>query len=291
MKKYSKNTQKKRSLVKFFIIVLAIILICSVALLLYVLLNKNIVFEKIEDSAKFVSDDVAKNSTPVIIDNVLVGGVYDKKWVSTERFYLNSTNKSNLEIDIYNKVGKKGTYELNSIAQGNTTTVYSATTNTNIIDEYFAIAKNDNADAMRLKAIKKQNITETEIKDVKRALGLYNLFNLTVKITEAYDISLSQGDNGVLIFATNEVGKSMGVFSAVVYVDSNNKTQLIKYNYIRDTKDASNWPIYSFKFLGDLNVDGKNEIIIQETKEFEVKYDVIEYNNNKFREVLSTVIK
>lgn len=291
MKKYSKNTQKKRSLVKFFIIVFAIILICIVALLLYVLLNKNIVFEKIEDSAKFVSDDVAKNSTPVIIDNVLVGGVYDKKWVSTERFYLNSTNKSNLEIDIYNKVGKKGTYELNSIAQGNTTTVYSATTNTNIIDEYFAIAKNDNADAMRLKAIKKQNITETEIKDVKRALGLYNLFNLTVKITEAYDISLSQGDNGVLIFATNEVGKSMGVFSAVVYVDSNNKTQLIKYNYIRDTKDASNWPIYSFKFLGDLNVDGKNEIIIQETKEFEVKYDVIEYNNNKFREVLSTVIK
>lgn len=291
MKKYSKNNGKKRSFVKFLIALFAIFIVLSVALFLYVLLNKNIVFEKIETESKFVSDDIAKNSTPIIIDNVLIGGVYDKKWVSTERFFLNSTNKANLEIDIYNKVGKKGTYALNSIAQGNTTTVYSATTNTNMIDEYFAIAKNDNFDAMKLQAIKRQNVTETEVEYVKKALGVYRLFNTTVKVTEVYDISLSQGNNGILIFATNEVGKSMGVYSAVVYVDNNNKASLLKYNYIRDTKDASNWPIYSFKFAADLNTDGVNEIIIQETKEFEVKYDVIEYKDNKFSEVLSTVIK
>ena len=81
------------------------------------------------------------------------------------------------------------------------------------------------------------------------------------------------------------------MFSAVVYVDNNERVSLLKYNYIRDTKDASNWPIYSFKFIGDLNTDGVSEIIIQETKEFEVKYDVIEYKDNKFNEVLSTVIK
>ena len=291
MKKYSKNNQKKRSVVKFLIVVFAIFLILSITLLLYVLLNKNIVYEKINTESKFVSDDIAKNSTPVIIDNVLIGGVYDKKWVSTERFYLNSTNKANIEIDVYNKVGKKGTYELNSIVQGNTTTVYSATTNTNLVDEYFAVAKKEDFNLMKLKAIKRQNVTENEIKYVKNALGIYRLFNTTVKITEVYDVSLTQGNNGMLIFATNEVGKSMGVYSTVVYVDNNYKEHLIKYNFTRNVEDASDWPIYSFKFSGDLNLDGVNELIIQEIKEFEVKYDVIEYKDNKFSEVLSTIIK
>ena len=291
MKKYSKNNSKKRSLLKFLIVIVGIIVVLSIVLFIYVLLNKNVVYEKIDDSAKFVSDDVASNSTPIIIDNVLIGAVYDKKWVSTEKYYLKSNNKSNIEIDVYNDVGKKGTYELQSVSQGDSTTVYSATTNTNMVDEYFAIAKNENFDAMKQVALKKKNITEKEVDYVEKALGIFRLFNTSVKVTEAYDISLSQGDNGVLIFATNQVGKSIGVFSAVVYVDNNERVSLLKYNYIRDTKDASNWPIYSFKFIGDLNTDGVSEIIIQETKEFEVKYDVIEYKDNKFNEVLSTVIK
>ena len=34
-----------------------------------------------------------------------------------------------------------------------------------------------------------------------------------------------------------------------------------------------------------------NEIILQEVKEFDVKYDVVEYKNNNFTEVLSTTMK
>ena len=92
MKKYSKNNSKKRSLLKFLIVIVGIIVVLSIALFIYVLLNKNVVYEKIDDSAKFVSDDVASNSTPIIIDNVLIGAVYDKKWVSTEKYYLKSNN-------------------------------------------------------------------------------------------------------------------------------------------------------------------------------------------------------
>lgn len=291
MKKYSKDNLKKKNFLKILIIILVLIVLASIGLFVYVFVNKNIVYEKINDNAKFVSDDEAAASMPIIIDNVLVGGLYDKKWVSTEKFYLKSNNKSNVEVDIYNKTGKKGAFVVESISQGSGTTVYSVTTNTNFVDEYFAVPKNDNANAMLIPAVQKKNVTEDDVKYVERALGIYRLFNTTTKVTEVYDVTLSQGNNGKLIFATNQVGKSIGVYSAVVYVDNNNKPTLLKYNYVRDTKDASNWPIYSFKFIGDLNLDGTSEIIIQETKEFEVKYDIIEYKDNKFNEVLSSIIK
>ena len=290
MKKYSKNSSKKRTLLKFLIGLLVVFLVLNVALLVYILLNNNITYEKYNEDAKFVSEDVAKNSTPIIMDNVLVGGVYDKKWVSSDRYYLNSTNKSNLEIDVYSKTGKKGKYELTSISQASSKTVYSAITNTNLIDEYFAIAKSDTS-AMNVAAKKRQTVTENEIKMVKKALGIYRLFNTSVKITEVYDISLSQGENFTLIFATNEVGKSTGVYSAVVCVDNMNKAKLVKYSYVRDKDNAADWPIYSLKFVADLNLDGTNEIVLQETKEFEVKYSVLEYEKNEFKEVIGAVIK
>lgn len=290
MKKYSKNNGKKRTLLKILIVLFVICLVCSAALLVYILLNNNIIYEKTKDDAKFVSEDVAKNSMPIIIDNVLVGGVYDKKWVSTDRFYLNSANKSNLDIDVYNEAGKKGKYQLTSISQGNTTTVYSATTNTNLSDEYFAIVTNE-TNVMNVPAKKRKTVTEEEIKTVKKALGLYSLFNTSVKITEVYDISMAQGENATLIFATNEVGKSTGVYSAVVFVDNMGKAKLVKYSYVRDKDNAADWPIYSLKFVADLNVDSKNEIILQETKEFEVKYSVMEYDGKDFKEVIGTVIK
>lgn len=290
MKKYSKNNGKKRTLLKILIALFVVCLLCSAALLVYILLNNNIIYEKTKDDAKFVSEDIAKNSTPIIIDNVLVGGVYDKKWVSTDRYYLNSTNKANIDIDVYNEDGKKGKYELTSIAQGSTTTVYSAITNTNLTSEYFAIATNE-TNVMKVPAKKRQTVTENEIETVKKALGIYRLFNTSVKITEVYDITLTQGENATLIFATNEVGKSTGVYSAVIFVDNIGKAKIIKYSYVRDTNDASDWPIYSLKFVADLNADSKNEIILQETKEFEVKYSVMEYDGKNFKEVIGTVIK
>ena len=291
MKKYSKDNLKKKNFIKILIVIFVLIVLASIGLFVYILVNKNVVYEKIDDSAKFSSDDEATNSMPIIIDNVLVGGLYDKKWISTEKFYLKSNNKSNIEIDVYNKTGKKGAFVVESISQGSSTTVYSVTTNTNYVDEYFAIPRNDTANAMLIPASQKKNVTEEDVKCVEKALGIYRLFNTTVKVTEVYEVALSQGNNGKLIFATNQVGKSMGVYSAVVYVDSRGRSKLLKYNYVRDTKDASNWPIYSFKFIGDLNLDGTSEIIIQETKEFEVKYDIIEYKDNKFKEVLSSIIK
>ncbi len=290
MKKYSKDNLKKRTLSRALIVLLVIIIVICLAVAIYILIQKNYIYEKIDDNAKFVSDDVAKNSMPVIIDNVLVGGVYQKKWVDVSQFYAKSINKSDMEIDVYTKDGKKGTYDLSSISQGSSSTIYSAITDVNLIDEYFAISKSD-TNICLIPATKRTQIIDEDVKYVEKALGFLRLFNTTVKVNESYDVTLSQGKFGRIICATNQVGKSMGAYSVVVYVDESNKTHLVKYNYIKDKENASDWPIYSFKFTGDFNLDGVNEIVICETKEFEIKYDILEYRNGKFYEVLSSVIK
>ena len=114
---------------------------------------------------------------------------------------------------------------------------------------------------------------------------------MSVKISEVYDITISENEKGYLIFATNEVNKGKGAYSTVIYVSNTKKSKIVKYNYINDKENAEDWPVYSLNFVADLNSDGTNELLVQETKEFEVKYDVIEYKNNNFYEIMSAVAK
>ena len=291
MGKYSKSKLKIKGWLKIIIVLFVIIIICAGAFLTYVLLNNNIVYEKIDTSAVNVSDDEAKNSTPIIVDNLILGAVYDKKWVSSEKYYFKSDKKSEVEIDIYNKKGKAGKFILNNIDKSKlNAAIYAKTTNTNTIDEYLAVATSEK-NIMPDPASKVQNITEADIEIAKKALGFKKIFNSSVKITEIYEAKINENAYSRIMFVTNEIGKSTGAYSAVIYEDSTGKTKCIKYNYIRDLKDASNWPIYSFKFVADLNKDGINELIIQETKEFDVKYDILEYKNNNFKEILSSTMK
>lgn len=291
MNKYSKSGIKKKRLIKFFIVFFSILLIVSITMVVFIFMNKNIIVGKVDDRASHVSDDVAINSSPIILNNVLLGGIYDKKWVSSERFYLNSKNKSNIQIDTYNKDGKGGTYTLSSMTKDTSSAaVFCSTTNTNHFNEYIALQSN-NRNCMVNVASENLNVNEGHIDLVKKALGKYMLFNNSVKISKMYDVILESNGYGKIIIATNEIGKSVGAYSAVIYVSPTNKTSIVKYNYVRHLKDASDWPVYSFKFAIDLNGDGINEIILQETSEFNIKYDVIEYRDGKFYEVLSSSFK
>ena len=184
-----------------------------------------------------------------------------------------------------------GKYNVGKISKDTkTASIYTTISKQNLLNEYFAIASSD-INAMPNPATKVHNIDESYIKDVKRSLGMYRIFNMSVKITEVYDIVLSDIEKGYIIFATNEVNKGKGAYSAIVYVSSTGKSKLIKYNYINNKDNAEEWPIYSLNFVADLNQDGTSEILLQETKEFEVKYDVIEYKNNNFYEIMSSVVK
>ena len=291
MKKYSKEKLKARRLVKTIIVFLAIIAVICIGVLLFSLFSKSIVVEKLDSTPSNVSDEVASNSTPVIINNLILGATYDKKWVASEKYYLNSKNGENTEIDAYSKEGKMGKYTIGKISKDTkTASIYTTISKQNLLNEYFAVATSQ-TNVMPNPANKILDIDESYIKDVKRALGIYRIFNMSVKISEVYDITISENEKGYLIFATNEVNKGKGAYSTVIYVSNTKKSKIVKYNYINDKENAEDWPVYSLNFIADLNSDGTNELLVQETKEFEVKYDVIEYKNNNFYEIMSAVAK
>ena len=291
MKKYSKEKLKARRAVKTIILVLAIIAVICIGVLLFSLFSKSIVVEKLDSTPSNVSDEVASNSTPVIINNLILGATYDKKWVASEKYYLNSKNGENTEIDAYSKEGKMGKYTIGKISKDTkTASVYTTISKQNLLNEYFAVATSQ-TNVMPNPANKILDIDESYIKDVKKALGMYRIFNMSVKISEVYDITISEKEKGYLIFATNEVNKGKGAYSTVIYVSNTGKSKIVKYNYINDKENAEDWPVYSLNFVADLNSDGTNELLVQETKEFEVKYDVIEYKNNNFYEIMSAVAK
>ena len=291
MKKYSKEKLKLRSKIKVLIVLLCIIAIVCIGVLVVSLFSKKIVVEKIDSTPDNVSDDVAQNSNPVIVNNLILGATYDKKWVASQRYYLKGKNGENTEVDAYSKTGKMGKCKIGKINKdGKTSSIYTTISKLNLLTEYFAVSTSDK-NVMPHPASRVTNITEEYIKDVKKALGIYRIFNMSVKITEVYDITISDNEKGYLIFATNEINKGKGAYSTVIYVSSTGKKKIVKYSYINNKDNAEEWPIYSLNFVADLNGDGINELLIQETKEFEVKYDVIEYKNNNFYEILSSVAK
>ena len=290
-KTYSKGNLKKKRGLKLLITLLVILLIIGLFLLFFVVLKKEVNIGKISDVAKERSDEVVANSTPIIVNNIVVGAVYNNEWVASESYYFrNKTKSQTIALDVYNLTGKKGKYNLTSMSKDtNSGALYAKTDNSNTYDEFLAIASTEK-NIMNNPPTKQVNINEDDINTVKDALGLLSVFNNSVKITEIYNITLDTTNRGRLIFVTNEVGKSNGGYSAVIYEDMSKKIHIIKYSYVKDMKNSPEWPIYSFRFVADLNQDGMNDIVIQETKEFKMKYDVIEFKNNKFQEVLSTEI-
>jgi hypothetical protein len=290
MSKYSKSKLKHKKILATIIIVLGVLLIVSGGFLIYTCVKNNITFENIDDAAKFVSDDVASKSTPIVINNVVIGGVYDKTWVSSDKYYMKSTNKKDIDVDVYFKTGKAGKFKLGNLnKQASTLAIFTNTTCTDKSDEYIAVASSDKN---MLSTITVQETSfDSDINKVKEALGFLRLFNMSVDINKIYSVKIDDNESGKIVCVTSNSNSFFGVYSAVIYISNTGKTSVIKYNYVRNVKNASDWPVFNLLFNTDLNQDSKNELVIQEISEFNVKYDVIEYKNDKFYEVLSTKVK
>lgn len=291
-KKYSKNKMKIRRTIPIIIAIFVIIFVICLSFVIYVSVKNNIVIERVDDSAKFVDDATAQNSTPIILDNIVVGAVNSKTWVSQEKYYFKSKNKENIDIDIYSKTGKAGKYSITSMKKDpNDDVPYVITNRTNKTDEYFAISSNGQNN-MLIPATK-STLTSEELSSAKKSLGIYRLLNTSFNVTSVYAVQIDPNTDtyGKIVCTTSKNKNIFGVYSAVIFVDSENNAQLIKFNYIKNVKNAADWPVYSFEFSGDLNSDGKNEIIIQETTQSNVTYDILEYRTNKFYQVLSSSIK
>lgn len=289
-KGYSKSELKAKRRLKYLAIFVAIVIVITICFFIFVVLKNNIVKERVDYSSNNVSDDIVSNSTPIIINNIVLGASYNKTWVSSESYYFRNQNKL-ADVDVYNEEGKKGKYKITNFTNPDSAGAFYVTINNpNVSDEFIAVGSSD-TDVMLQRSTRNLTVTDEDIEIVKNALGKYLIFNTSVKINSIHSVTFDSENRGRIICVTNESGKSSGAYSAVIYESNYGKTELIKYNYIKDLKKSSDWPIYSFKFVADLNKDGMNDLVIQETKEFEVKYDVIEFKDNKFTEVLSTVVK
>lgn len=287
---YSKNKLKKKSFLKIIFVLLILLLIAGITILIIANGKDVLTIGEISDKADNVSEDVARNSKPIIIDNVIVGAVYNNEFVSVDKYLSYSSSKVNTEVNVYTQKGRSGTFKISSINKKDTYT-QAVTSSLNVSEEYIALPSSD-VSAMPIMPVKVE-VTDEDYEAVKSALGKYRLLNNSINISSVYDVSINLDNTYKIICATSS-DNDKGIYSAVIFTNANfTKSKIIKYSYIKDKSNSSYWPIYSFEFAGDLNSDGNSEIIIREVNEFEVKYDVLEYDKNldNFVEVLSAVVK
>lgn len=287
VKKQNANIRKQK-LIFSLIVVLVVVIIILVALFLY-LNSQNYISFGPEDTtgvSETVENSTAQNASMVILNNVLLGGVNGTQWVSAKVLYDN-VSLSGTEIAMYSNDGMLGTYTTSKFKE-NSSYYYTKTTKYPEPDEYIAVDTKNISPV--LYELDKIEVSEEDEKTVKKALGKYNLLNGSVKIVEAYQTSFYEGKLGKLYSVTSNGKNMFGVYSAVIFVSSEH-TEVIKYSYVKDTKLSSGWPVYSIKYVIDLNGDGKNELIIQETTANAVRYVVEELKNNfEFKEVLKVSI-
>lgn len=119
------------------------------------------------------------------------------------------------------------------------------------------------------------------------------MYNNTINITNVYSGYIDLNTPIKIISATSsQKGKFGGIYSCIVVVNlNNNNSKILQYSYTKDLDNSYDFPLYSVKFLADLNGDGMSEIITREVTEFNVTYNVFEYKNNKYRRVLCETMK
>ena len=288
MKKIKKKSKGKNIIP--IIIILTMILLISLAILIYIYTQNYINVEYVDKESMNIKSDEVISVSPIIINNVVVGGVSDNgKWLSKDNMFGKANLTKGSEIDMYNLDGKMGTFEIYSVSHDSEKEITYAVPLKDIVgQEYVAVSKSDN-NAMIRKLVK---ITPTDVdeKYVKKALGKYKLFNNTVKVNEVYEGYLGGDVKTRLITATSNGKNRFGVYSIVLYVQDD-RCKIIKYSYVKNTKSAIDWPVYSIKFACDLNYDGNYELIIQETRELKMKYSVLEFKKDKYYEVMGIEFK
>lgn len=291
MKSVKKNirTRKTKKLVPVMILLITILAI-SIAFLVYVHTQNYITVENIDKSSSKIKSDEVSLVSPIIINNVVVGGVTDKgKFVSKDNMFGKANISKGAEIDMYSKTGKMGTFEIYSTSEDGERKISYAMPLADVSDEeYIALGKSDNN--IMIRQMVKVDKSENDIKSVKKALGMYKLLNNTVKVNEVYEVYLGKDQKSRVITATSTGKNIFGVYSVVVVAKGNN-AEIVKYSYVKNTESSVNWPIYSIKFACDLNNDDSYELVIQEARELTMKYSILENKNNKYYEVIGLEFK
>lgn len=267
-------------------IALGVVVIVALVIMLFAILSQNyIIYENIADIASEEAD--ASKADLIIVNEAIIGGVQDGKWLSAEKMYEKNGGKKGIKVDMFSKTAKYGTFDTASLKYNKKSNiVYTTTTKTPTPEEYIAISATNDYKNSYLKATATQ---DSDIKAVKKALGKYRLFNNTIKIIASYDAYIEQNIPGRIIVVTSE-SNFFGTYSAIIYSSSEN-TCLVKYAYVKNSEKSISWPIYAANFAIDLDNDGISELIIQETTETTTSYTIMKYEDKMFVEVLKHTIK
>ena len=291
MKKYSKDKLIRKRWIKFLIILLIVIIVSLISLVIYINVINHFVYDDINNDAIHISDEKAQESTPIILNNIVIGAVYKNEWTSCTRYYNKSKIKEKTEMELFTSKGKAGVFNLEVVNQINGNVV-GFTNSTNRISEYIAIIKNENYNYLPMtKIVDYESKADDYNSKIKEALGLYNILNDSIQINNVYEACINAGENVTLLEVTSSKENKNGAYSTLIMIDGKGNPSVVKYNYIKNRDKAEDFKIYNIKFVLDLNNDLKNELVIQEVDEFETKYSVLEYRNNKFVTVLNEVIK
>lgn len=282
------KNNKRKIVLPLLIIFFVLVILSGVLFLWYTLSGNYIIIENVDDSAKNSTTSEATNSNIIVVNGIVLGGANGNKWLSAEKIYDVNSNRAELEVDLYGANAKYGRFKTASIKKYNKSVVYTTIAKEGIPGNYLAISSQDTTKV--LPGMTKLTPSSEDEKYVKEAIGSYKLINGSVKITEVYATNINNIADKI-ICATSKKANILGAYSAVVYVTSD-KAYLVKYSYVRDTEDSDRWPVYSLKFVMDLNDDTKPEIILQETTGNDTTYSLLELrDNNKFYKVLSSTIE
>lgn len=288
MKKYSKEKLKFRRFTTLLTVLLLAMLIIGLVLLFCFCLKDKFEISNQVNNAVSVPDEVAQNSEPIVIDNLIVGALYNNSWVSATK-YLKSTKKTDLDTNVYTKTTKAGEYKIkDTYSFGDS--LFANTTYPNYIDEYFSIPGDTYALSSQFNEVE---IKEEDYKSVKKALGINRIYNSSMNIKSVYSGFIDSSIPIRIISVTSsKKGMFGGIYSAIIidFVDGN-KSRILQYSYTKDLENGYDFPLYSVEFLADLNGDGMSEIVTREVTEFNVTYNIFEYKKGKFVKVLCETMK
>jgi len=128
--------KRKNSLKKFLFFCITII---AVAVIAYVFLyfKSYIFFHRVDESVALVEKEIAQKSTPIIVNNIVVGGVSNGKFVTSDKYFLYSENKKDVSVKCYNTSEKIGEYKINSVSQEKSVVYVSL--EKELLNEYIAV--------------------------------------------------------------------------------------------------------------------------------------------------------
>ena len=266
-----KKSNKVRMVVPILICICILVIISCVAFVIYIFNGNYITYSKEYTSKTELSDTAIKESNVIIYNGILLGASKDGVWVDAKKYYETNPTANDLEVNLYSKESLYGTFNTASIKKQKSGLIYTTIGKETLPEQYLAVSSNVGKNLVFAKTYEP---TEQDEKYVKEALASYKMLNGGVNITEAYATNI-EGVNDKILCVTAKKAGMLGVYSAVVYV-TDNEAYLVKYSYVRDTDNASSWPVYSVKHIKDLNGDNKPEIILEEVTGNFVYYTVQE---------------